>query len=159
MNHSLRVLLYGSMLALASTTCSGSGTDPEASDIVIVVSTTGGLVPRDWQVTLLGFAETVYVNRCAPPCPLGSTGSASLSDDEIEDIGVLFVEAGVRENRDVDYGLCPGCADQTHHVIEYRDSTGLSRLQGDGPNLPPAIREALRLLVWPLVVGPLPDGS
>jgi hypothetical protein len=146
MRYTARVLIPVVLSALAFSACSGT-TDPDADEVVIVVATTGGIVAMDWQVTLHGRVGTVFLDRCAQ-CPWESNStSRDLTDDEIEAIADRFVQAGVREQASIDYGICEGCADQWHHVIEYRDHTGTYRIQGDGPNLPAPLEQALAMFI------------
>ena len=147
MRYATRVLLSLILPAFPFAACTGSTTDPDADDIVIVVATTGGILAMDWQVTLDGSAATVFLDRCVQ-CPWEADGSSrSLTDGEIETIAGRFVQAGVREQASLDYGICDGCADQWHHVIEYRDSTGTYRVRGDGPNFPVPLQQALAMFI------------
>lgn len=147
MQHATRVLISLILPALLVTACSGSTTDPVAEDIIIVVGTTGGILAMDWQVTLDGSAGTVLLDRCVQ-CPWESDRSSrSLTDGEIEAIADRFIQAGIRDQANLDYGICEGCADQWHHVIEYRDDTGTYRVRGDGPNFPVPLQQALAMFI------------
>ena len=147
MRYATRVLISLILPALPFAACSGSTTDPDADDVVIVVATTGGIAAMDWQVTLHGRVGTVSLDHCVR-CPWESDRSSrSLTDGEIEAIADRFVQAGIRDQASIDYGICEGCADQWHHVIEYRDNTGTYRVQGDGPNLPASLEQALATFI------------
>jgi hypothetical protein len=133
------------MLSLAA--CASAPTDPpSAEDVRIVVETTGGIAYMDWRVTLDGKAGTIVLDRCRNLCP--SDEVRSIDDDTVEEIAAAFVEAGVSEKAVLDFGICAQCADQFHHSIAYTDDTGSYRVEGDGPNLPPALADAVNRILW-----------
>lgn len=121
---------------------------PAGEELLVVVSTTGGVAGFDWQITFDGDARSVRLDRCEPVCPWGSATTRTLTVEQVEEVARLFLDADVRSRPEHDFGLCEFCADQFHHVIEYRDETGEYRLEGDEPNLPLPLREALNLVIW-----------
>lgn len=134
-------------IALALTGCAGALTSPPGADEVdIVVSTTGGIAGMDWQVTLDGSSGTIFLSECRRNCPV--IVERSVADATVEEIAAAFVEAGVREQPVLDFGVCAQCADQFHHVIEYSDRSGSYRVQGDGPNFPADLAEAVGRILW-----------
>lgn len=126
----------------------GTGT-PLADEITIVASTSGGLAGMDWQVTLDGASGVIHLDHCGNACPWGARTSRQLSEADTQEIAAAFVAAGVREAPERDFGICEFCDDQFHHVIEYEDTTGSYRVEGDGAELPRDLAQALNRLIWP----------
>lgn len=122
---------------------------PPAAEVTIVASTSGGLAGMDWQVTLDGAAGVIHLDHCGNACPWGARTSRQLSEAETQEITAAFVAAGVREAPERDFGICEFCDDQFHHVIEYEDTTGSYRVEGDGDELPRDLALALNRLIWP----------
>lgn len=127
--------------------CDDPVTEPPAADEVLIVArTTGGIAGMDWTVTLDGSAGEL---RCEGSCPWDGGNVRMLTDLQVEEIATAFVDAGVRTKRSTDYGVCGGCADQFHHVVDYRDGRGAYEVEGDGPNLPDRLKDALNRVIFP----------
>lgn len=129
--------------------CAGSlGTEPDLDALTITVATTGGIAGMDWEVRLEAAAGRIFVVHCGNHCPWPDPTSRPVPRADVRQIAAVFVAAGVTERAETDYGLCEGCADQFHHVIEYRDADGAHRVEGDGPNFPAELEAVVNRLIW-----------
>ena len=123
--------------------CNESATEPDPSDALIMLDTTGGFAGVDHAVLIDGPASEVRGERCVSFCDWEDGDLlARVTPEAVRELERKFDEIDFLEGEDEDFG--DECCDQFHYELEFKRRGESRTIEGSSEKLPPSILALIR---------------